>query len=342
MLALTQTFGKLSRAITQESDWLHPIFKETDLVINQLPGGLYGYDLAEKYRVPMVLASVIPMTRTRAFPMMGWPSVLSTAPGYNRLTYLLSEQAVWQMFRREINGWRSNVLALAKSPFFGYLGELYRKPTPVLNGFSRYVVPPPTDWGDQVHTTGYWYPEDQTWEPPDDLVRFIEAGKPPVFIGFGSMPLRDARHTTELLLAAIELAEQRAILHAGWSNLGTMPLPGNAKRIDYAPYGWLFPQMSAVVHHGGSGTTALALRAGVPSLVVPFVFDQFYWGERVAKLGVGPRPLAFRKLSAERLALGIQRATADPELCRNAAALGKKLKSEDGIAQAVAVVDSLL
>jgi UDP:flavonoid glycosyltransferase YjiC (YdhE family) len=341
MLSLAQAFGELSMAITRDSAWLESIVERSDLILNQLPGGLYGYDLAEKYGVPMALTSVIPMTRTSAFPMIGWPTLAAALPGYSKLTFLLSEQAMWQMFRRVINRWRARTLDLPKSPLLGHLGELYARRVVVLNGFSRHVVPPPPDWGEQVRTVGYWWPEDEEWQPSDELLRFLEGGERPVFVGFGSMPLRDPERATTLVLEATAKTGQRVILHGGWGGLGDGPLPEHAYRIEYAPYDWLFRRMSAVVHHGGSGTTALALRSGVPSLVVPFLFDQFFWGRRVAELGVGPEPVPYRRLAVGRLAEAINEAVGDGEMRRRAGMLGAKLRSEDGVAGAVEVVEGM-
>jgi sterol 3beta-glucosyltransferase len=169
-----------------------------------------------------------------------------------------------------------------------------------------------------MHVTGYWFPEDEEWQPPADLVRFLEGGSRPVFVGFGSMPVPDAEGTTVLVLEALRLSGQRGIVHAGWGGVGGSDLPEWAFRLEYAPYGWLFPRMAAVVHHGGSGTTAFGLRAGVPSLVVPFLFDQFYWGRRIAELGVGRAPVPFGKLTAEGLAAAIDEAVSDGGMRRRA------------------------
>ncbi len=174
---------------------------------------------------------------------------------------------------------------------------IHRKGVPFLCGFSEHVVPRPPDWGGNVHVTGWWYPEEPRWQPPADLQRFIEQGSPPVFIGFGSMPVRDPARTTALIVEAVRQSGRRAVLHAGWAGLGGRlgsGVPPEIFPIDYAPYGWLFPRMAAVVHHGGSGTSGMGFRSGVPSIIVPFGFDQFYWGRRAFELGVGPQPLPFR------------------------------------------------
>jgi UDP:flavonoid glycosyltransferase YjiC (YdhE family) len=155
------------------------------------------------------------------------------------------------------------------------------------------------------------------------------------------MPVPDAEGTTALVLEALRRSGQRGIVHAGWGGVGSRDLPEWAFWLDYAPYGWLFPRMAALVHHGGSGTTAFGLRAGVPSLVVPFLFDQFYWGRRIAELGVGPAPLPFGKLRAGDLAAAIDQAVSDGGMQQRARALGERIRAEDGLAAAVAVLEGL-
>ena len=267
---------------------------QTDAIINQLPGGLYGLDLAEKLAIPTITAAVMPLLPTRTFPMAAFPATLSFLPGYNRLSYHLAEQIVWSGFRKAINQWRQEVLRLAKRPFFGDIGRTMQIPT--LLGFSEAVVPRPPDWEDNVHFTGYWQPQEPSWSPPPALVHFLEESPPPVFIGFGSMPVRDPRRLTHIVLEAVQGSSQRAILQAGWAGIGDETLPDSVYLLDYAPYGWLFPRMSAVVHHGGSGTTGFGFGAGVPTILTPFLFDQFFWGQQVQVLGVGPKPVPQKKL----------------------------------------------
>jgi UDP:flavonoid glycosyltransferase YjiC (YdhE family) len=334
MLALIRSFGSLAEGYA--CDLSAPILKETDVIINQLPLALYGYDLAEKFDLPMFVAAVMPLVPTQAFPMMGFPAL--PFPGYNRLTYYLAQQIGWQMFRPIINRWRRQVLGLPPLPTFGYFNQLGTQRFPVLDGFSTHVVPRPPDWSEHVHITGYWFPEDETWQPSDDLRTFIEAGPPPVFIGFGSMPVRNPERTTKIVLEALKQSNQRGILHTGWGGIGECALPDYVFKINYAPYGWLFPRMAMVIHHGGSGTTAFGVRAGVPTLVVPFIFDQFYWGERIAALGVGPKPIPYQRLSVARLAKVITMAISDPQMRQRAAELGQKTRGENGIAKAIEII----
>jgi UDP:flavonoid glycosyltransferase YjiC (YdhE family) len=334
--AVRRMFGDMAQGWAR--DLSAPVLRETDLIINQLPGGMYGYDLAEALGVPLMTAAVMPMTPTRRQPMLAFPPQLAPIPGYNALTHWLAYQLVWQVYRPAVSRWRRQTLGLSRAPLWGYSRLLDERRVPVLNGFSTHVVPRPPDWGAHVHCTGYWFPQDETWQPPDDLVRFIEAGPPPVFIGFGSMSIRHPQRATDVILEALRQSGQRAVLHAGWAGIGGRQLPEHVFKVEYAPYAWLFPRMAALVHHGGSGTTAFGLRAGVPSLLVPFLFDQFYWGRRLAALGVGPEPIPFKKLSAERLAEALTVAVGDGQMRRRAAALGQKIRAEDGVQVALEVI----
>lgn len=338
MLGLVRSFTSLAKGYAQNlSD---PHLGETDLIINQLPGGLYGFDLAEKYNLPMLLASVIPLARTSTMPLMGFPNLL--LPGYNRLTYSVGEKVLWQMFRSVINEWRIQTLKLPPLPPKGYFDQLGTRKFPILNGFSEHVVPRPADWNEHIRITGYWFAEEKHWDPPADLLHFLDAGKPPVFIGFGSMPIKNPRQTTEMILEALNRSGQRGILHSGWGGLGDISLPENVFKIKYAPYDWLFPRMSMIFHHGGSGTTAYALRSGTPSCVIPFVFDQFYWGKRNADLGVGPQPIPFIKLTVEKLTQAIQAGIYTSEIQHSAADLGKKIRVENGIRTAINLIEKLI
>jgi len=317
-----------------------PTLWQTDAIINQLPAGLFGTDLAEKLKIPVITAAVMPLLRTSAFPMVAFPEQLAFLPGYNALTYRIAEQLVWQAFRKAVNQWRQEVLSLPKRPFRGNHGQLNHFPT--LLGFSAHIVPRPADWGENVHITGFWQAEENEWQPPADLLSFLAAGPAPVFVGFGSMPFRNPQAKTELVLEALEISGQRAVLQAGWAGLGQDQLPDSIFLLDYAPYGWLFPQMKAVVHHGGSGTTGFGLRAGVPTILTPFLFDQFYWGRRLQALGVGPAPIPQKKLSSSRLAEAIDVVVSDTTMRQRAAELGAKIQKEEGVATAVALVKKIL
>jgi sterol 3beta-glucosyltransferase len=337
MRAILEMFERPVEDLLQKL--VSPAVLDSDILINQLPGAMFGYDLAEKLDIPHLAAAVIPLVRTKEFPLPLFPQ-LSFGRSYNWLSHRLAEQLAWQPFHRKINRWRKNELGLPPLPLRGYFEQMRTKDIPVLGGFSANVVPRPKDWGEHVHVTGYWFPKDKRdGQLPENLMQFLDAGSPPVFVGFGSMPLRNPARTAEMVINAIKLSGQRGILSAGWGELGKQNLPSSIMQVGYIPYQCLFPRLAGVAIHGGSGTTAAALRAGVPTLVVPFLMDQFYWGRRVFELGAGPRPIPFKRLTTERLAEAIVCMVNDSVMGANAAALGENIRAEDGVGQAIKILD---
>jgi UDP:flavonoid glycosyltransferase YjiC (YdhE family) len=160
-----------------------------------------------------------------------------------------------------------------------------------------------------------------------------------VYVGFGSMSAKDPERRTRIALRALELTQQRGVLLTGWGGVARLRASANVFYVDDIPHSWLFPRMAAVVHHGGAGTTAAGLRAGVPSLVAPFMLDQYSWAAHVVKLGVGPRMVDAKGLTAEKLARAIHTAVTDTALRARAAAFGEKIRAENGLAQAVEIIE---
>jgi sterol 3beta-glucosyltransferase len=167
----------------------------------------------------------------------------------------------------------------------------------MLYAYSSQVLPVPADYPPHVHVTGYWFLDQiNQWQPPSDLVGFLEAGTPPVYVGFGSMSGTKAQEHANIVLEALAQTGQRGLLASGWGGLKATDLPGNIFMLEQAPHEWLFPQVSAVVHHGGAGTTAAGLRAGKPTVIVPLIADQPFWGNVIYRLGVGPQPIPQKSL----------------------------------------------
>ena len=170
---------------------------------------------------------------------------------------------IWQNFRAADNKARREPLQMAPAPFRGPFAALQAPEQTVLYGYSPHVIPPPQDWGPNIHVTGYWFLEPPAgWEPPADLVDFLQAGPPPVYVGFGSMVNSRPEETAEMVVQALACAGQRGALSAGWGGLKAEDLPESVFMIGSVPFDWLFPRMAAVVHHGGVGTTSMGLRAG--------------------------------------------------------------------------------
>ncbi len=312
----------------------------TEMLIAGLGGIFSGVAIAEKLNLALVQAYYAPMTPTKEFQSVLLPAAGPALPAMlAKPSHHITQQMIWQGVREADKMAREQVFGLPPAPFTGPFNNPRLKQGTVLYGFSPAVIPRPADWEDRIHITGYWFfDEDKGWSPPAGLMAFLDAGAKPVYIGFGSMSNRKPEEITQMVLQALAQTKQRAIVASGWGGLSRQQLPDNVFMIDAIPHAWLFPRMAAVVHHGGAGTTAAGLRAGVPSILVPFFADQPFWGQRVAALGVGPQPIPRQKLTADRLAQAIHIAMTDSIMQQRAAELGKKIRAEDGMARAVEII----
>ena len=310
------------------------------------PNAVGGYHLAEALGVPGVMADPMPTwVPTGEFPSFVFPTL--PLPGrelvaaYNRLTYRLLPRLTRAMYGSVVTTWRRDTLRLpARSLAAGELVRADGAPVPVLLGFSPHVVPRPADWPETVAVTGYWFlDEGEGWEPPPDLAAFLASGRPPVFVGFGSMAGRDPARLAGTVLDALARTGERGVIVRGWGGLAVPDPPPGVFVAESVPYDWLLPRVTAVVHHGGAGSTAAGLRAGTPTVICPFVADQPFWGARVASLGVGPHPIPQRRLTAGALAAAIRTAVSDGEMRARAGRLGALLRAEDGVGNAVAFLE---
>jgi len=311
-----------------------------DLVLAGMGGVYIGLAVAEKLNLPLLQAYVVPFTATREYASVLIPTMPKwLGKSLNRLTHHLLRQTLWQGFRSADTLARHKVLGLPAASFWGPYNSHATEGMPILYGFSPAVVPAARDWGEAVHVTGYWFLEEaEAWSPPRDLTEFLEAGPSPVYIGFGSMSTHEPERTTRLVLDALGQLGQRAIMLSGWGGLRQTDLPRSVYMGEAIPHAWLFPRVATVVHHGGAGTTAAGLRAGVPSVILPHFGDQPFWGQRIVALGAGPKPILWKRLTAERLATAIRRATTDTRMQQQAKALGERIRSEDGIGRAAEII----
>ncbi len=208
---------------------------------------------------------------------------------------------------------------------------------------SPHVSPPHPLWEPRHRVTGYWFaPAPRAWTSPPELQAFLEAGDPPVVVSLGAMALSgaDALEAAQITLEAVQGAGVRAIIQ-GWDEpMQQLPLPPTVFHAGSVPHDWLLARASALVHHGGFGTTASGFRAGIPMLVIPHIIDQFIWGQKVAELGVGPQPISRARLTVAGMTAAL-RELQSPTLRQQAADLGAAIRGEpDGVAQAVALIDT--
>jgi sterol 3beta-glucosyltransferase len=306
-----------------------------------------GAAIAEARKLPLMLAYTIPITPTRAWAS---PFFAATPPsGALRLeTHARFAREAWALRGGLIARLRSR---LGVAPVDGPISaRLHAAGTPVLHAWSPHVLPRPGDWGDAHAVTGYWQLPPalrarlaDTEGPREDLTAWLAAGPAPLYFGFGSMPLREPAALLATVLAVCGELGVRALICAGANDLAPLRrgLAPDAFLLDAVDHAWLFPRCAGVLHHGGAGTTAAALHAGVPTLVCSLFADQPFWGARVSQLGVGAH-LPFAALRDTRRLRAALAHIARDEVRARSAALASALAREDGVASALDVIDARL
>ncbi|KAK3990665.1 hypothetical protein QBC44DRAFT_341776 [Cladorrhinum sp. PSN332] len=291
---------------------------------------------AEALGIPLHLMFTFPYTPTQAFPHPlarikgGQMSGLEKGSGgggnngggeqqqqqgyANWISYPLVEMMVWQGLGDLVNEFRVKTLGLDPVSTLWAPGATYRLKVPMTYLWSPGVVAKPEDWGEEVGVEGWVFLElGGRFEPEEGLKKFLEkgegSGKELVYIGFGSIVVDDADRFTDMIFKAVKKAGVRALVSKGWGGLGAgegLEVPEDVYMLDNTPHDWLFPRVKACVIHGGAGTTAIALKCGKPTMIVPFFGDQYFWGSMVSNAGAGPEPVPYKELDADKLAEGIK------------------------------------
>ena len=322
--------------VTQMAQDAYAACRDADAMICLGVFGAFGQSIAQSLAIPIINVEPTPLLPTKEFPAPSWPVQRDLGGLHNYISGMAMLQVVWLWYRPFVNEFRQR-LGLPAYTAAGFYRAL--RLTPMLSAYSPRIIPHPADWPAHVHVTGYLFLDSQAgWQPSSALQAFLAAGQAPVYVGFGSMAGRNPEQLARLAIEALAASGQRGLLVTGWGGLRTGSVPDTVFVLDSAPHNWLFPRMAAVVHHGGAGTTAEGLRAGVPTVIVPFVLDQPFWGARVKALGLGPDPIPQKHLTADRLASAIRTAVTDPDIKRRANACGAAIRFQDGVGNAVKVV----
>lgn len=315
----------------------------SEALLYNVPLSISGHTIAEALGVPGIPNSVAPYHPTRAFPSVITPSLPLQGPIPNLLSGAAAIQVLWTMFRSHMNRWSRSKAGLRKLRFWNPLSRMSRQGIPWLYGFSPSVIPAPSDWPESAKVCGYWFtaPE-KDWRPPDPLLDFLRSGRTPVYVGFGSMVGSDPERTMSTVLEAVRRAKVRAIFASGWGGMRHATLPDFVFPVESVPHEWLFPRVAAAVHHGGAGTTAATLRAGIPSVVVPYFYDQMFWGTRLKGLGVAPRPVSQEHFTPDVLADALRFVVETPEVGARSREIAARIANERGVETAVDVLERYL
>lgn len=333
-----------------ESAWIAA--QDADVIIDT-PITMAGFHIAEKLGVPYFTSSLMPWTITREFPHPFASSLWIDQPLVNKLSWRVMQGIFWNGIQPLVNSFRQKTLCLEKQTSGNWLNE---KKICFLYSFSETIVSRPADWGPWIELCGYWFLDEpvSNWEPSTQLVEFLDRTNDPrkiVYIGFGSIIMPEWERVMEKLVESVQLARIKAVICMGWfDRLSRNPSSTtrdfnqlSATRSVYfdtsIPHDWLFPRLDAVVHHGGSGTTAAGLRFSLPTIVRPFFGDQFFWAKKITELGVGYQ---LRDFQVEKFANLLRKVCSERRVKSNAARIGRRLRLECGVNVAVRKINSVL
>ncbi|ETI23926.1 hypothetical protein G647_05733 [Cladophialophora carrionii CBS 160.54] len=289
---------------------------------------------AEKLGIPLHIMFTMPYSPTQAFPhpLANIQSSNADPQLTNYISYAMIEVLSWQGLGDIINRFRARCLGLDAVSLIWAPGMLQRLKVPHTYCWSPTLIPKPKDWGFHISISGFYFLNSASdYTPAPDLQAFLDAGPPPVYIGFGSIVLDDPNAMTELIFEAVRKTGQRVLLSKGWGGIGVdeLHIPDQVFMLGNVPHDWLFKHVSCVVHHGGAGTTAAGITAGRPTVIVSFFGDQPFWGAVVARAGAGPDPIPYKQLTADKLADAINFCLKHDSLER-AKELASKIAEERG------------
>lgn len=355
----TFTWAFLREANSTFRGWLDELLNsaaeacEGSELLIESPSAMAGIHIAEQLGIPYFRAFTMPWTRTRAYPHAFIMPEQKLGGAYNYMTYVMFDNIYWKAIAHQVNKWRNNKLGLPNTS----LEKLQPNKVPFLYNFSPSVVAPPLDFSDWIRITGYWFlNEGDNYQPPEELTAFIKKarddGKKIVYVGFGSIIVNDPAKMTQEVIDAVLKADVRCILSKGWSERISSKaaaaeeakdplekdqekpptpepvMPPEIHVIKSAPHDWLFSQIDAAAHHGGSGTTGASLRAGIPTIIRPFFGDQYFFASRVEDLGVG---VWVKKWGTNSFGRALFEATRSERMIAKARVLGEEIRSVSSV-----------
>ncbi|APA15868.1 hypothetical protein sscle_15g106380 [Sclerotinia sclerotiorum 1980 UF-70] len=325
--------GCWESCIQPDSQTGEPFFAQA-IIAN--PPSFAHIHCAQALGIPVHLMFTMPWTATRSFPhpLANIQSTETDHKTANFLSYGLVDAMTWQGLGDVINHWRKKSLDLEPVPVMAGPHLAASLNIPFTYCWSPALVPKPQDWPSHIDVCGFFFRPSPSYNPDPRILGFLEAGPKPIYIGFGSIVMENPEKMTAMILDAVRDCGIRAIVSKGWSKLGQGIEDENILFIDDCPHEWLFKQVSAVIHHGGAGTTACGLLNGRPTTIVPFFGDQPFWGNMVAAAGAGPPPIDHQSLTVTILSNSI-RFLLSPDAVVAAHELAVKIRQENGVKEAV-------
>ncbi len=311
--------------------------KDADLIIHTFTHTAGAHTLAREKNIPDIHIQTFPMfTPTGDYPNIAMPNLGMRA--LNRLSHIASSKIAWFTSRIGFEQVRRKAGLPERKLFWPFDDNPPRLRTPILCAWSPSILPASSDWPPRIHVAGYFFfPLDESYSPPDELDLFLKSGKPPVCISFGSMVNKDAERINDIIVEALKKTSNRGIILSGWGGVKNRS-SNDLLYLESAPHDWLLPRCKVIIHHGGAGTTTAGLRAGIPNIVVPFIADQPFWGNRVNAMGVGPKPILVKNISVERIMHAIAEAESNA-IGDRAQVIGQSIRSEDGVKDVIKLIE---
>ena len=324
-----------------ETAWDH------DLIVSHavLVAGLLAHRTTGVPLVIVMLTNMVPSAYYMPVPPPPFRSPPKSFRGpaaraVNRLMWKISEKfADWAIVADTNRRLAQQGLPAMRSVF-----EPLSAASLCLVAVSPELVSAEPDWPANCRLTGFLYNHGNlNWTPDRDLERFMEEGPKPIVITFGSMAGQDPQRWTRLLVDAVSASGHRkAVIQAGWGGLGRIPLPEHISAVEFVSHEWLLPRAACVVHHGGAGTSAAVLRAGVPSVVVTCYNDQFIWADALRRIGVCREVLRLQGLKPKQLGKAIARTIGSEALRARAREIGRRVAGETGVENARRAIEEML
>jgi sterol 3beta-glucosyltransferase len=301
---------------------------------------IWVYSIAEKLGKRWAIVQLsVPAIPTTEFPFASLG--FFNSPGYNLFTYRLVRHIYWRLNKKDINQHRSSLYLPPLD--HSILTKIDEQKIPSLYAISSGLFPRPKDWNAQVDITGFIFLRDapkrtRTNNNRAGLRAWLKKGPPPVYIGFGSIPIPKKDLFASILNEIIDTSNYRFVFCKGWSKIPDLFQSDRLFIVNSANHGWLFPQCLTAVFHGGIGTLAAVLKANIPPIIVSIFADQPLLGKLIASKGLGFH-IPFKKLTSAELIDAIAKVQSSP-IKQNAAALGKRIKAENGLEKAIGILEN--
>lgn len=313
---------------------------DAEMIIHSFLFTTGAHSIAYARGIPDLSIQTFPVfAPTRAYPPVALPSLPAGPLSY--LGHWLITQTFWYGGNAGYKQLRKgNPATFSFDLYWPFKEKPTRPATPLLYAVSPIVLPPAPDSVHRAHVIGYFFLDSlDDYQAPVELTDFLDAGPAPICVTFGSMIHSDMDSVEAAVLRAVRLTGNRAIILTGWNGWKGGGSTEDVFFLESAPHDWLLPRCKAVIHHGGAGTTAAGLRAGIPNIVIPFGGDQLFWGKRIHAIGAGPPPINVRSLTTARLSRALVEVNNIP-MQKCAREIGLAIRAETGIANAIRVVES--